>query len=85
MAIGAFVWAMRDGREAELGDVVRDWLVVAFIGSVLWWVSLALFEGSEDVVAQLRLDFTKVLTTVGLIFVPSLFGALLGHGAPASE
>ena len=39
--------------------------VVAFVVAVIWWVSLVLFEGSEDVVVQLRLDFTKVLSTIG--------------------
>jgi hypothetical protein len=81
VAIGVFVWARRDGRLVQLSEAIRDWLVVAFVVSVIWWVSLVLFEGTDDVIAQLRLDFLHVLSTAGLIFVPALFGALLGSGA----
>lgn len=82
VVIGAFVWAFRDGREVHLSDAIRDWLVVAFVVAVLWRVSLVLFEGSEDVVAQFRREFGALLYAIGLIFVPALFGALLGNGSP---
>ncbi len=81
IVIGAFVWAMRDGREIHLSEAIRDWLVVAFVVAVLWRVSLVLFEGSEDVVGQIRLEFASLLYTVGYIFVPALFGALQGNGS----
>jgi hypothetical protein len=82
VVIGAFAWAFRDGRDIELSEVIRDWLVVGFVVAVLWRLSLVLFEGSEDVVTQLRLEFVPLLSTIGLIFVPALFGALLGNGSP---
>lgn len=79
--IGAFVWAMRDGREVHLTEAIRDWLVIAAVVGVVWRVSLVLFEGSEDVVTQVRLEFVPLLSTIGLTFVPALFGALLGNGS----
>jgi hypothetical protein len=30
VVIGAFAWAFRDGRDIELSEVIRDWLVVGF-------------------------------------------------------
>jgi hypothetical protein len=81
IVIGAFVWGLRDGREVHLSDAIRDWLVVAFVVAVLWRVSLVLFEGSEDVIAQLRREFVPLLSTMGLIFAAALFGALQGHGS----
>lgn len=85
VAVGAFVWAMRDVVDVPLSDAIRDWLVVAFVVAVIWWVSLVMFEGSEDVVKQIRLNFGRVLSTVGLIFVPALFGLLLGRAGAGSE
>jgi hypothetical protein len=83
--IGAFVWAQRDGREVHLGEAIRDWLVVAAVVAVVWRISLVLFEGSEDVIAQLRLEFPALLSTIGQIFVPALFGAILGSGVGSSK
>jgi len=85
VSVGAFVWAMRDVVNVPLGDAIRDWLVIAFVVAVIWWVGLVLFEGSEDVVKQIRLNFLRVLSTVGLIFVPALFGLVLGHAGAGSE
>ena len=79
--IGAFVWAMRDGREMHVNEAIRDWLVVAFFLAVIWWIGLVLFEGSEDVIKQIRLNFLPLLSTAGLIFAAALFGALQGSGA----
>jgi len=81
VVIGAFLWAFRDGRDIELSEAIRDWLVVGFVVAVLWRLSLVLFEGSDEVVTQLRLEFVPLLSTIGLTFVPALFGALLGNGA----
>ena len=81
VAIGSFVWAMRDGREVVLGDGLRDWLIVAFIIAVLWWVTLSLFEGGESIVDQIRTRFWSVLTTVGMTFAPATLGLLLGQGS----
>jgi len=81
IVIGAFAWALRDGREIHLSDAIRDWLVVAFVVAVLWRVSLVLFEGSDDVIAQLRREFVPLLSTMGLIFAAALFGALQGNGS----
>ena len=78
---GTFVWAMRDVREVHLSEVIRDWLVVAFVVAVVWRVSLVLFEGSDDVIAQVRLEFLQLLSTVGLIFALALFGAIWGNGS----
>jgi Ni,Fe-hydrogenase I cytochrome b subunit len=81
IVFGAFGWALRDGRDVHVSDAIRDWLVVAFVVAVLWRVSLVLFEGSDDVIAQLRRDFIPLLSTIGLIFAPALFGALQGNGS----
>jgi hypothetical protein len=83
--VGAFIWALRDGTEVHLSDAVRDWLVVSAVIGVLWRVSLVLFEGSEDVVTQIRLEFLPLLSTIGLIFVPALVGALLGSGVGSAK
>jgi Ni,Fe-hydrogenase I cytochrome b subunit len=86
VVIGVFVWALRDRRDVPLSEVIRDWMVIAFVVAVVWRVSLALFEGSEDVVTQIRLEFVPLLSTIGLTFVPALFGALLGNGSkPATD
>jgi hypothetical protein len=85
VVIGAFAWAFRDGREIDLSEAIRDWLVVGFVVAVIWRLSLVMFEGSEDVVTQLRREFVPLLSTGGLVFVPALFGALLGNGSPATS
>ena len=51
---------------------------------VIWRVSLVIFEGSEDVATQIRLEFVPLLSTIGLVFVPALFGALLGNGSESA-
>lgn len=79
VAVGAFVWAMRDVVRVPLSEAIRDWLVIAFVVAVFWWVSLVWFEGTEDVIKQIRLNFESLLVTVGLIFVPALLGVLLGR------
>jgi hypothetical protein len=81
VVIGAFLWGLRDGSEVPLSDAIRDWLVVAFVVAVIWRVSLVMFEGTDDVVGQIRLEFDSVLFTVASVFVPALFGALQGNGS----
>lgn len=83
--VAAFIWALRDGREVSLGEAIRDWLVVAAVVAVVWRVSLELFEGSEDVIVQIRREFLALLSTVGQIFVPALFGAILGSGVGSTK
>jgi hypothetical protein len=82
VTLGAFVWARRDGRNVPRGDGLRDWLVVAAVVAVFWWVTLAVFEGSDDVIAQLRLDFLSVLATAGVTFAAAVVGLSLGRAGP---
>jgi hypothetical protein len=81
VAIGEFAWARRDGRVIDLGDGLRDWLIVAFVLAVFWWITLVLFEGATDVVDQLRINFLSVVLTAGVLYVPSVVGLLLGRDA----
>jgi hypothetical protein len=83
--LSVFVWALLDGREVHVSEAIRDWLVVAFVVAVVWRVSLVLFEGSKDVIDQVRLEFLPLLSTVGLIFVLSLFGVVLGNGSRRAD
>ena len=79
VAIGSFVWAMNDARHLPQGDGLRDWLVIAAVVAVFWWVTLALFEGSDDVIAQLQLDFLSVLSTATVTFGAAVVGFLVGR------
>ena len=79
VAVGEFLWARRDGRIGDLPDGLRDWLVVAAIISVFWWVTLMLFEGSDDVVTRLSDQFLSVVLTAAVLFAPAVFGLLLGR------
>ena len=81
VAVGEFIWARRDGRVVDLADGLRDWLVVAFVLAVFWWVTLVLFEGATDVVEQLRDQFLSVVLTAGVLYVPPVVGLLLGRDA----
>jgi len=81
VAVGELVWARRDGRIIELADGLRDWLVVAAVISVFWWVTLLLFEGADDVVERLSDQFLSVVLTAGVLFVPTVVGLLLGRDA----
>ena len=81
VAVGEFLWARQDGRRVELADGVRDWLVIAAVISVFWWVTLLVFEGAEDVVQRLSDQFLSVVLTAGVLFATALFGLLLGRDA----
>jgi len=48
---------------------------------VVWWVSLVLFEGAEDVVEQLRINFLSVVLTAGGLYAPPVVGLVLGRDA----
>ena len=74
-------WSRRDGRSVPRDESQRDWLVVAAIVAVFWWATLALFEGSSDVLTQLRLNFLSVLATAGILFVAALVGLTLGRNS----
>lgn len=78
---GAFAWARSDGRRVPRTDGLRDWLVVAAVVAVFWWVSLAVFEGSDDIVDYVRLNFLSVLSTAGVMFVSAFVGLTLGRGS----
>jgi hypothetical protein len=80
VTIGAFVLARRDGRHVPQADGLRDWLVITAVVAVFWWVTLALFEGADDVIAQLRLDFLSVLTTAVVTFGAAVVGFMIGRG-----
>lgn len=79
IAVGAFGWARRDGRSLAVADGVRDWLVVACVVAVTWWVALIRFEGAEDLVVHVRLNFLRVLITAGVIFAAAVLGFLFGR------
>ena len=79
VAVGEFLWARRDGRIGDLPDGLRDWLVVAAIISVFWWVTLMLFEGTDDVVTRLSDQFLSVVLTAAVLFAPAVVGLLLGR------
>ena len=79
VAVGEFLWARRDGRIGDLPDGLRDWLVVAAIISVFWWVTLMLFEGSDDVITRLSDQFLSVVLTAAVLFAPAVVGLLLGR------
>jgi hypothetical protein len=81
VTVGAFAWARRDGLQVPRADGLRDWLVVAAVVAVFWWVTLAVFEGADDVVAQLRLDFLSVLATAGVTFAAAAVGFTLGRAS----
>ena len=81
VAVGEFLWSRRDGRTIELADGLRDWLVVAAVISVFWWVTLLIFEGAEDVVTRLSDQFLSVVLTAAVLFAPALVGLLLGRDA----
>jgi hypothetical protein len=84
VAVGVFGWAHRDGRTAELPDGLRDWLVVTAIISVLWWVTLLVFEGAEDVVTRLSDQFLSVVLTAAVLFAPAVVGLLVGRAGRGS-
>ena len=77
---GAFVWARRDGRVINYADAMRDWLVVAAVISVFWWVTLELFEGADDIVTAISDQFLSVVLTAALVFAPAAVGVVLGRG-----
>ena len=81
VAIGEFIWARRDGRVVDLSDGLRDWLVVACLIAVFWWVTLVRFEGATDVVDQVRLNFLSVVLTAAVLYAPPVVGLLLGRDA----
>ena len=68
----------------ELTDGLRDWLVVAAIISVFWWVTLMLFEGSDDVVTRLSDQFLSVVLTAAVLVAPAVVGLLLGRDSRGS-
>ncbi|HKY58087.1 MAG TPA: hypothetical protein VJL80_08630 [Aeromicrobium sp.] len=79
VAVGVFLWARRDGRTADLPDGLRDWLVVTAVVSVLWWVTLLIFEGADDVATRLSDQFLSVVLTAAVLFAPAVVGLLLGR------
>ncbi len=79
VAGGEFLWARRDGRIGDVPDGLRDWLVVASVISVFWWVTLMLFEGADDVVTRLSDQFLSVVLTAAVLFAPAVVGLLLGR------
>ena len=81
VAVGECVWARRDGRVVDLADGLRDWLVVASVLAVFWWVTLVLFEGADDVVDQIRINFLSVVLTAAVLYAPPVVGLLLGRDA----
>ena len=81
VAIGEFAWARRDGRVVDLSDGLRDWLVVACVLAVFWWVTLVRFEGATDVVDQIRINFVSVVLTAAVLYAPAVVGLLLGRDA----
>jgi hypothetical protein len=81
VAIGEFIWARRDGRVVDLSDGLRDWLVVACVIAVFWWVTLVRFEGATDVVDQVRLNFLSVVLTAAVLYAPPVVGLMLGRDA----
>ena len=81
VAVGEILWARRDGRVVDLPDGARDWLVVAAVISVFWWVTLLMFEGADEVVERLSDEFLSVVLTAAVLFVPALVGLLLGRDA----
>ena len=87
VAIGVFLWAHRDGRTGDVPDGLRDWLVVSAVISVLWWVTLLVFEGveSDDIATRLSDQFLSVVLTAAVLFAPAVVGLLLGRGGQASQ
>lgn len=81
VAVGELIWARRDGRTVEFADGLRDWLVIAAIISVFWWVTLQMFEGAEDIVQRLSDQFLAVVLTAGVLLAPAVVGLLLGRDA----
>jgi hypothetical protein len=81
VAAGEFLWARRDGRTVQLADGARDWLVVAAVISVFWWVTLLVFEGADDVVERLSDQFLSVILTAGVLFAAAVVGLLSGRDA----
>ena len=81
VAVGEFAWARRDGRVVDLPDGLRDWLVVAAVIAVFWWVSLFIYEGADEVVERLSDQFLSVALTAGVLFAPPLVGLLMGRDA----
>ncbi|MFL6089225.1 MAG: hypothetical protein ACJ71Z_03700 [Aeromicrobium sp.] len=79
--VGAFLWARHDGRRVPRNDGLRDWLVVAAVIAVFWWTTLTLFEGSNDVMVQLRLNFLSILATAGVTFAAAAVGFTLGRSS----
>ena len=79
VAVGEFVWGRRDGRIRDLADGVRDWMVVAAVVSLFWWVTLSYFEGTDDIVTRLSDQFLSVVLTAVVLFAPALVGLLLGR------
>ena len=73
--------ARRDGRVVDLPDGLRDWLVVAAVIAVFWWVSLFIYEGADEVVERLSDQFLSVALTAAVLFAPPLVGLLLGRDA----
>jgi hypothetical protein len=76
---GSFLWARHDGPRVPRDEGLRDWLVIAAVVAVFWWVTLAVFEGSDDIVEQLRLEFLSVLSTAALTFAAATVGLLVGR------
>ena len=81
VAVGEFAWARRDGRVVDLPDGLRDWLVVAAVIAVFWWVSLFIYEGADEVVERLSDQFLSVALTAAVLFAPPLVGLLMGRDA----
>jgi len=81
VTVGAFGWARHDGRLVPRGDGLRDWLVIAAVVAVFWWTTLIVFEGSDDVVGQLRINFLAVVSTAAVTFAAAAVGFALGRGS----
>lgn len=77
----SFVWSLFDGRASGFGAALVIWVVVAAVFSIGWWIALAV-SGADDsmtVVELLKADAFSLFFTGGLIAVPALVGAAIGH------
>jgi hypothetical protein len=81
VAVSEFLWAQRDGRRMELAEGARDWLVVSAVISVVWWVTLFIFEGADEVVERLSDEFVSVALTAAVLFATAVVGLLMGRDA----
>jgi hypothetical protein len=77
----SFVWSLFDGRASGFGADLVIWVVVAVVFSIGWWIALAV-SGADDsmtVVELLKADAFSLFFTGGLVAVPALVGAAIGH------